>query len=168
MRRRSRRAVMPRSVVQSYKKVINLAPTSRVAASNSHNVMSTGVDSVAAGQTSAIDNQVPTGSVIKYFEIQHSFMNLVSIASFMHIAIQLTRSGQTPQVANAIGGNPQRNQVFHQSMMSVGANQNGNRVYRFKVPAKYQRVREGDKWNFSVTCDTIWTDASQIIYKFYR
>lgn len=167
MRRRSRRGSLG-TVVQSYKKVLNFAPASHAAAGNIHNVIMTGVDSVAAGQTGPTDQNVPTGSLVKYIEIQHSFVNLVSVASFMHIAIQRTHSGQVPIAANAVGGNPQRNQVMHLQMVNLGADQNGNRKYGFKIPKKYQRVREGDNWVFTVVCDTIWTDALQVIFKFYR
>ncbi len=167
-RRRMRRSVRPRAVIQSYKKVLNFAPTSIAAGGNNTYILVTGEDSVAAGQTSATDNGVPTGAVVKYIEIQFSAVNLVSVASFMHIAIQHLRSGQSIVGPNATGGDPQRNQVHHLDMYTLGANQNNNRRFRFKIPAKFQRVRDGDVWVFVTTCDSIHTAGAQVIYKFYR
>lgn len=166
--RRRRRATAPRNVIQSFKKVLNQAPASHAAAAVVTTFLSVGTDSVAAGQTSAVDTQVPTGSVIKQIEIQHSAVNLVGIASFMHVSIQRTHAGQSPITPNAIGGSNQRNQVFFQKLYSLGQDQIHNATYKFKVPKKYQRVREGDNWQFTITCDTIWSDAVQVIYKFYR
>lgn len=159
---------MPRSVVQSFKKVINEAPTSRPAATTIGRTASVGTDSVAAGQTSATDTAVPTGSVIKYIEFHYSFVNLVNVASFMHLCIQLLHSGQTAVAPNVVGGSPQRNQVFWQAQRCLGQTQNGNMVIRFKIPPKYQRVREGDSWQLTRTCDTVFSDSCQLIYKFYR
>lgn len=170
MRRRysRRRISSPRNVVQSFKKVFTLAPTSRAAATILSNSLATGTDSVAAGQTSATDVAVPTGSVIKMIEIQYSCANLVSIASFLSICIQKVHSGQTRLDPQAVGGNPQRNQVFFQKIYSLGKDQNRDITIKFKIPKKYQRIREGDEWHFTRVSNTIFTDNTQAIYKFYR
>lgn len=163
-----RRPSRTRSVIQSYKKVLNFAPASHAAGAQAIFTLTNGVDSIAAGQTSVADGNIPTGSVVKFIEIQFSTVNLISVASFMHLTIQQVHSGQSAIAGNAVGGNPQRNQVFHQEMLSLGQDQNNNRKVRFMIPKKFQRVREGDRWQWTVTCDTIWTDALQVIYKFYR
>lgn len=157
-----------RPVIQSFKKVLFVAPASRAAATSLNQVLTEGEDSIAAGQTGATDAGVPTGSMIKYIEIQYAVTNLVAIASHMTLSIQRTHSGQAPIVSNAIGGSPQRNQVHLMKMYNIGQNQNSNHTIRFKVPAKYQRVREGDKWQINRVCDTVFTDAILVIYKFYR
>lgn len=156
-----------RNVIQSFKKVLNHAPTSLAAGQNTYTLVD-GEDSVAAGQTSATDSGVPTGSVIKFIEIQFSAVNLVSVAAYMHVSIQHLRSGQSPIAANAVGGNPQRNQVHFQKMYTLAPDQNQNFVFRFKIPKKYQRVRDGDVWQFVNYCDQTHTAAMQVIYKFYR
>ena len=168
-RRFRRRSTLPRArqVIQSYKKVINHAPASRTTGKQAFGI-STGVDSVAAGQTSATDTQVPTGSVIKFIEIQFSVSNLVSVSMFQWIAIQQLRSGQSSIAPNVVGGDPQRNQVHFQKMIQVGKDQNSNMTIRFKVPKKFQRVREGDIWEFTTIADQVSSSAVQIIYKFYR
>ncbi len=130
--------------------------------------MATGVDSVAAGQTGVIDPNCPTGCVIKFFEIQTAIQNLTGGATFIHFIIQRTHSGQSALAANIVGGNPQRNQVFFQKLVGLGTDQNGNWTFRFKVPKKYQRLREGDNWSFGSTVDTSHSSATQVIYKFYR
>ncbi len=170
-RRYSRRRSSPRVVrnpVQSYKKVLNFAPASRAAAASVTVTMATGTDSVAAGQTGPTDSAVPTGSMITSIDIQASFANLVGIASFLFLTVQHLRSGQGNIDPQAIGGDPQRNQVHLQLQRSLGMNQNRDFHIRFKIPKKYQRVREGDLWRLVTKGDTIRTDAYQIIYKFYR
>ncbi len=167
-RRRTRRRSSARAVIQSFKKVINTGPSSRPATTKVDFDLADGVDSVAAGQTSAVDVDVPTGSVIRGFEIQYCAQNLVNIAAFLHVSIQHLRSGQTSIDPRVIGGDPQRNQVFWQRVYCIGQNQNVNIVRKFKVPSKFGRVRDGDKWVFTVISSQVYTDTYQAIYKFYR
>ncbi len=157
-----------RAVIQSYKKVLNDAPASRTASTNISLNLAKGQDSIAAGQTGPIDPDVPTGCVIKYFEIQWAYANPTAGVIFLHTTIQKLNSGQGPIAPNVVGGNPQRNQVFHQSMRAISLNQNGNAVFRFKVPKKFQRMREGDVWQFNRIGNSAFSDALQVIYKFYR
>jgi len=159
--------VTPRVVIQSYKKVINVAPASYGAGSNNIFV-SQGKDSVAAGQTGPTDVDVPTGCIIKYIEFQLAFSNSVAVPGNVHIAIQKIHSGQTAIVANVVGGNPQRNQVFHQALMQIGKDQNNSRTFKFKIPKREQRVRDGDLWVFNWANDVTIGMSCQAIYKFYR
>lgn len=156
------------NVIQSYKKVLNYAPTSRAAATQFNHILTKGVDSAAAGQTSATDADVPTGAVVKYIEVQWSAANLVNIAAFYWLTIQKIHSGQSSVDGQSVGGNSQRNQVFFQKQIMIGQSQNSNHVLRFKVPKKFQRVREGDQWRFTHQSDAVYTEACQVIYKFYR
>lgn len=165
--RGSRRGSM-RAVIQSYKKVINHAPASRAADANINLALSAGVDSVAAGQTGPVDANVPTGAIIKYFLIKFGVTNLVSATVFTWVAIQRLHSGQSIIGPDTVGGNPQRNQIHHQDFFCTGKDQNQNRTIKFKVPAKFQRVREGDKWNLTIKSDLVTGMGAQIIYKFYR
>lgn len=167
-RRRRRRVSRPRSVTQTFKKVLNHAPLSVAAGTQTTYNLSTGQDSVAAGQTSATDQNVPTGSVITSFDIQVSLSNLVSIASFVWITVQRLDNGQTAVDGQAVGGDPQRNQVHLQIQRSLGKDQNRDIVIPFAVPKKFQRVKEGSSWIVTVKCDTIRTQAVQAIYKFLR
>lgn len=155
-------------VIQSFKKVLNDAPTSRASGAKISLNLVKGVDSSAAGQTGPVDADVPTGSIVKYIEIQFSVTNLVNVSLYMHVSIQQLQSGQSSIIPNVIGGNPQRNQVFFQNMFSVGQTQNSTHIMRFKVPKKFQRVREGTVWQFVYTGDQVYTNAIQVIYKFYR
>ena len=164
---RSRRSSMPRQVIQSYKKVLNFAPVSQAAGSRNI-IYATGVDSVAAGQTSAIDSDVPTGCIIKFVTIQISLGQIVGGAVFAHMSIQRLGNSQPAVPSNTVGGSPQRNQVFRQFMKQLGINQNYNQTITFKVPPKFQRVREGDNWLLEITTSNTLTQAFQVIYKFYR
>ncbi len=167
-RRRMRRSSGPRPVIQSFKKVLNFAPISQSAGSTITRVLVDGTDSVAAGQTGVTDSDVPTGAIIKYIEIQWAVNNLVNTSCFMNMTIQLLHSGQFAISPLVVGGNPQRNQVYHQQLFSIGQSQNSNHIYRFKVPKRVQRVREGDLWVFAHNGSAIHTDSMQVIYKFYR
>lgn len=167
MRRRVRRS-QPRNIVQSFKKVLNAAPGSRAADTLIAFTAVTGTDSVAAGQTGVIDSAVPTGSIVEFIEFQLGMVNLISVSCFIHVAIEQTHSGQSVVDPRVVGGDPQRNQVFHQQMFTIGQNQNSNHIFRFKVPRKFQRVREGDTWQLVTVGDVVHTSACQTIYKFKR
>ncbi len=163
-----RRRMGPRPVINSFKKVLNFAPASRLSATDIESIITTGTDSVAGGQTSVNDSQVPTGSLVKFFEIQWSLGNTTGGSAFFNAIIQLTHSGQGGLSPVTVGGSPQRNQVFFQTAFQLGNGQNGSRTYRFKIPKKFQRIREGDRWLFTRTGNATYTDAVQVIYKFYR
>ncbi len=79
--------------IQSYKKVLNFAPTSRAAAATISQTIAQGVDSTAMGQVSPTDPIVTTGSILKFIEIQFAWTNLVSVSHFMHMSIQHLRAG---------------------------------------------------------------------------
>ncbi len=164
-RRSGRTRMAP--VIQSYKKVLNFAPTS-IGAGGTNYSLTSGVDSVAAGQTSVTDPNIPTGAVLKFIEIQLAFSQIVGGSVFVHMALQQLHTGQSVVAANVVGGNPARNQVFYQSLDSIGINQNWNRKIRLKIPKKFQRVREGDTWILQVQSSNTLTQALQVIYKFYR
>ncbi len=157
-----------RPVIQSFKKIINEAPAGLAANANNVLDIATGVDSVAAGQTTAVDTNVPTGSVIKYIDIRIALQNLVNVAAFAHVALWLKRTGQGSLNPNTLGGNPLRNQVFLQDFFCIGQNQNVNRTYKFKVPKTFQRVRDGSVWQIIIRGDQVNTQGAQFIYKFYR
>ncbi len=165
--RGSRRRSSPRNIVQSYKKIINTL-SGGLGAGVENILVATGTDSVAAGQTSATDVAVPTGSIIKYFEIQYACSNLVSTPCYVNCTIQYLLDGQTVIDPFAVGGSPQRNQVLHMDLFAVGADQNSTHKFKFKVPAKFQRLREGMIWLLVVKNTASINRNCQIIYKFYR
>ncbi len=169
--RRSRfrpRMSSPRNVVQSFKKVIDYAGASHAAGAQVNRNITFGVDAISGKQTTATDVDVPTGSMVKFLDIMWSAYNAVNIITFVDLSIQLIRSNQSSISPDAVGGNSQRNQVFHQDMLNIGQLQSTNRKYRFKIPRKYQRVREGDIWVFNFKADQIISTKTKIIYKFYR
>ncbi len=155
-------------VIQSYKKVLNFAGTSQSSGTKISKLLIKGQDSVAAGQTGVTDANVPTGCIVKYIDITLCVTNLVAISFFHHLTIQHIHSGQGTIDPDVVGGNPQRNQVFHQALFSVGKEQNSTHIYRFKIPKKFQRVREGDEWVLVTKGSAVYTDIAQVIYKFYR
>ena len=160
------RRKVARLVTQSYKQVSVDGPASRTASTTIiHNIVN-GVDNYT-GPTAA-NAEVPTGAVVKSIDIQCAFSNLVSVSALLFLTIQLKRDGQTTLAPNAQGGSPGRNRVFYTRMVFLGEDQNSNYHFRFKVPKKFQRIREGDQWNIAYTCNQVYTSATQAIYKFYR
>ncbi len=160
--RRRMRMQMP--LRKTYKKVLNFAGESHAASAKIDRFMAVGVDSIAIGQTGPTDANVPTGSRITSILIKLAASNVISIQSFMHITVQHLHSGQGTISPLVVGGNPQRNQVHHQDLRNMSVQSNFNYSYLFRIPKKYQRMREGDSWSFTYACDQIWTDVSQIIY----
>ncbi len=167
-RRRSMRRSQPRAVVQSFKKVLNFAPSSHASGLKVDFVLSLGTDSVAAGQTGVTDAAVPTGSIITEFVIQYSAANLAAVTLFQHISMQRLDTTQVTLSPNVTGGSPQRNQVMFMGMRSIGQGQNMNWEIRYKVPKKFQRVKEGSFWVFTILGTAANIDSCQVIYKFYR
>lgn len=168
-RRRRRRSSAPRSIIQSFKKVINHPGTSNIAAATVVYQWANGVDSIAAGQTTGIDVNVPTGCIIKNVAIQWTGVNLTGGSNFFNCSIQFRLGGQTAFVSPiAIGGNNQRNQSLKQCSKSMGPNQSVNYSINFKIPPRFQRIREGTTWAFVTTASANWSSQCQFIYKFYR
>ncbi len=157
-----------RPIVQSFKMVVNDAPASVAAGVNNIHTASAGTENAVVGQATTTSTQVPTGAVIKYIEWQLAIQNLVNVAAFAHVAIQQRLSGQGNITPNVVGGNPLRSQVFHQELFCVGQNQNVNRVFKFKVPKSFQRVKDGAIWQLVINVDQVSTQVGQTIYKFYR
>ncbi len=158
---------MMRAPIQSYKKVIFYAEASQASGFDNH-LISNGVDSVAAGQTTATDVQVPTGAILKYFEVQFLISNVVSTPCYINCTIQYKLATQSFIDPVLVGGNAQRNQVLHTDMFSVGANQSSTHKFKFKVPKKFQRVRESMQWAIVWRTNATVNRQVQIIYKFYR
>jgi len=164
---RGSRSRSMRPVVQSMKMVINTAEATFTPGFQT-DFIAQGVDSIAAGQASSIAVNVPTGSIIKYFEVQFAVANVVEAACFVNCTIQYSRSNQGSVDPDAVGGTEQRNQVLHQDLFSVGGFQNSTHKFKFKVPKQFQRLQEGMDWRL------VWSNSAtiarkvQIIYKFYR
>ena len=167
MPRHFRRRSAMRPVIQSYKMVIDYAPASQPIAKLDF-PLSQGIDSVPAGQTGPGAVLVPTGSAIRYIEIKYAVVNLASTAAFLYTSIQRLHSGQTSIDPRVVGGDTQRNQVHLQLLRSIGEQQNNTLTIRFKIPAKFQRVRDGDIWQLVTYCTGVTSQAVQVNYKFYR
>ncbi len=158
--------IRPRVIVKTYKKVLNFAPASHAAGLKINFDLVVGVDSISPGQLGVTDATVPTGSIIDFIEIQYSVINLAAVSNFIHVSMQNRLSGQAATISpNVIGGNPQRNQVHHQEMRSIGQNQNQNFVFKWRVPKHLRRVREGSIFSWVILGTAIQTDSCQVIYK---
>ncbi len=156
-----------RPVIQSYKKII-VFPDASFTAGNQVDTIITGVDSVAAGQTSSTDGDVPTGSIVKYIEVHFAAHNVVSTPCYVNCTLQYTESGQSFIDPDLLGGHPQRNQCLHMDLFSVGTDQNSTHKFKFKIPKGLQRIREGRRWGLDWNTTASINRKVQFIYKFYR
>ncbi len=152
-------------MARTYKKVLNFAAVSTGAGVQFDYLLAKGVDSLTLGQSGATDATIPTGSKIQYIEIALADSNIVAAAAFVNLVIQYTLNAQSLVPPNAVGGNPQRNQVLHQQLFVMGQNQNSNHLFRFKIPGKFQRIKEGMEWNVSTISTGSHVHAMQVIYK---
>ncbi len=162
--RGSRRRSM-RPVINTYKQVQLHAPAS-VPAGKVAYTLSIGVDNYTG--PGATNSEVPTGARIESITILGAVVNLVAIAAFNALTIQNLHTSQATVDPLAVGGNAQRNQVHKTSYKMIGQNQNSNVSFVFRVPPKFQRVREGDKWMLVLNVNQITTQSFYVIYKFSR
>ncbi len=153
--------------IRSYKKIINIVEAS-YATGFTNVVFATGTDSVPAGQSSNIDGAVPTGCILKYIEVSLAINNAIAAPIFIHTSFMYLLSGQSATDPRAVGGTGSRNQVLHQSLFSLGQDQNNSRVFRFKIPKRFHRMKEGMKWNFGWSTSGSVNAELQGIYKFYQ
>ncbi len=157
----------PRPVIRTFKKIINIIPAS-YGAGFSNVIFAEGKDGAAANQTSATDNDVPTGCLIKTVTIQFAAVNLVAAAAFLNLTIQYKLTGQSFIDPGILGGHTQRNQVFFQKCVASGLGQNVNFQKTFKVPKGFQRIREGMQWSFTWSNSASVSAIAQVIYKFQQ
>ncbi len=164
--RGSRRNHGARPVVQSFKQVQWHAPVTLAAATKTDFQISAGLDNYAGPTASNLE--VPTGALIKAIIIQASAVNVAAGASFIHFTLQNVLSGQSTLDPVSVGGNPNRNEVHKHLLRASGENQNINVDFVYKVPAKFQRVKEGAKWHIVMHATQPAVFAMNVIYKFYR
>ncbi len=94
--------------------------------------------------------------------------NTTAQTAYINCSLQYALSGQGGIDPDVIGGNPQRNQVLHQELFQVGFNQNSTHKFKLRIPAKYQRMREGMKWILTWSNSNSINRRLQIIYKVER
>ncbi len=167
-RRMGRRSSMPRAVIQSQKMWILKASASNTGGTQALEQITIGTDDFAGGQTSSVDKRVPTGAVIKEIHVFASFVNLSAVANFLNWGIQILRTNQTASQILAWGGDAKRNQILLVGQRSLGESQSVNVNIVFKIPRMFQRVREGDTWNFIRIGSATWSDQLCFLLKYYR
>ncbi len=143
--RGSRRRSGMRPIVHTFKKILTESQAGFSAGTNTETLIA-GVDSIALGQTTQTDANVPTGSIIKYIECQFSCNNSTANQCYVTCTLQYTLSDQAVVSPILAGGNSQRNQIMHMDLFSVGQDQNSTHKFKFKIPPKFQRIREGMQW----------------------
>ncbi len=165
--RGGRRGNMPRNSTRSSKFIVDEASASETTGLQVFQ-MAIGEDNATLGQTSAVDTGVPTGSKITKLDIRCSYASLVNVATFIHWAIELRLSGQASLNPLAQGGNPLRTIVMLSGIRSVGQNQNQDIHIVYKIPPKFQRMKDGAQWQWTTNNSQITTAVKQVVYKVYQ
>jgi len=112
------------------------------------------VEGVEVGTQRVTNVQVPVGARITSIVCNLSWiMPTGSGTGNIDFYVMQRRSGQNiGDIPTAdwsdIGNSNVRNQIFHSDMGLIGTEDAGafRRAFRLKIPKKFQRVREGDKW----------------------
>ncbi len=156
-----------RPVINSFTKRLFLADAS-FAAGFTQDQIALGEDSVAAGQTTATDEGVPTGAIIKFIEVQFANFNAASSNCFVNCSLQYKLSNQSFINPNLLGFNDQRAQCLHLDNFSVGIGQNATHKFKFRIPKQFQRIKKGMRWALVWSNSASVNRQTQIIYKFYR
>ncbi len=150
--------------MRSYKKQINHTIVS--SALLTANAICSGVDSLALGQTTITDANVPTGSKVRGFLIQLSITNPGTTSVEWGANLQYIVSGQASNVNPlAVGGDPQRNQVLKSWHGIISQDSMTNINQYVKIPKFLQRVKEGMIWRIAINSSAAREQAIQIIYK---
>ncbi len=162
-----RRSGRPTAVIQSQKVVQNFLDASFSSGFQTE-TLAIGVDGFAGGQTSATDSSVPTGSRINFIEVQFAVNNSVAIPVYITCTLQYKLSGQAFIDPSIVGGHKQRNQVLHMDLFAIGQDQNSTHKFKFKIPSKFQRIREGMEWGLVWNNSQTVNRRALVIYKYYR
>ncbi len=163
--RGSRRRSTPRAAINTYKKVLHFI-NAGFSAGFQNTFIIQGKDGINPSQATATDGEVPTGSTVKFIEVQFAISNLVSTPCYINCTLQYKLKGQFFIEPNKVGGDAQRNQVLHMELFSVGANQNSNHKFKFKIPKQFQRVRDDMDWSLTWQNSATVNREIQVIYKF--
>lgn len=161
-RRSSRRTVRP--VIQSVKRQIVVGPITQVPG-NIQYTLTKGTDLLSVPVEQA---EVPTGAIVKYIEVQVSQQHVgTTDTAFTVLSVQLVHSGQVAIDPYTTGGNEQRNQVMHTIVRCVSPLQNSNVMIKFKIPKRYQRIRNGDRWIMTVNNNIALEHLHFVFFKYY-
>ncbi len=126
-----------------------------------------GVDNETLGQSSSTDKNVPSGAKVKQINIMTCWGSITGVSTFVHWSIQRTKSGQSSINPTAVGGDPLRTNVMMQGMQCVGEFQNAAVDIKYKIPKKFWRIADGDKWIFTSISSTNVDTVKQAIYKVF-
>ncbi len=150
--------------MRTYKKQINHIIVS-AAGLLAHDVV-VGVDSLALGQTSITDPNVPTGTKIRGITVMVSISNPSTLSLEYGFNLQYLVAGQTANVNPlAVGGDAQRNQVIKSWHGIVAQDTMVNVTKYVKIPKQFQRMREGMRWRLVSDSSVSREHAEQFIYK---
>lgn len=162
-----RRRSMPRSVVRAAKYIIVEGPVSEAAGIIAVPFI-VGTDNASLGQTGVTDKTVPVGAKISQVEIFMPKVNLgAGTANFIHWTIQRASSGQSVINPITAAGSPLRTNIMLTGVLGLGAGQNNSLHIKFKIPSKYQRIRDGDVWQVVHNNGLVTSATYYFIYKVF-
>ncbi len=158
----------PRGSTRSAKYIVQIAGASESPGLTAA-VMIVGKDNTTLGQASVTDTDVPVGSKVTVIDIFMPKVNLgAATANFIHWTLQRTQTGQAVINPISAGGNPLRTNILLSGVMGLGAGQNNSLHIRYKVPKRFQRIRDGDVWNLVNNNGLAVSAIYQFIYKVFQ
>ncbi len=156
----------PRGATRSAKYVID-EPQATSGVTLAQFILAVGTDNAVIGQTSGLDNNVPTGAKIKQLNIMSCWGSITGVSTFLHWSIQRVLSGQANLDPTLVGGNPLRKNIMMQGMLCIGDKQNAPLDIKYKIPKKFWRLGDGDKWVFVTKSSTNVDTVKQCVYKIF-
>ncbi len=146
---------------------MEVAGASEAAGLQAH-TMASGKDLGVLGQTGVTDAEVPVGAKIVLFDIRMPKVNLgAGTANFIHWSIQRTEVGQAIQNPITAGGDPKRTNILLSGVIGLGAGQNNSLHIRYKVPKRYQRIKDGNVWSLVMNNGLAVSAIYEIVYKVF-
>ncbi len=126
-----------------------------------------GLDNAVLGQTSVTDSGVPVGAKITELRVRWEGASLANVAVIGHWSIQRLSAGQGTLDPAVGGGNILFKNIMLSGMKSVGLNQNSSLNIRYKIPKKFWRLGDTERWYLVTNFNNVMTVGKSVIYKVF-
>ncbi len=157
---------VPKGSTRSRKYQVVVAPASESAGKIDFQVVRA-LDDEVLGQTSVTDSDVPVGAKVTEIRIRWEGVSLANVAVIGHWSLQRIDALQPTLDPAVAGGDPLFKNIMLSGMKSVGLNQNSSLNIRYKVPKKFWRLADGQRWFFVTNFNNVMTVSKEAIYKVF-
>ncbi len=157
---------VPKGSTLSKKYQVVVAPASESAGKIDF-LMAQGFDDAVLGQATVTDSTVPVGAKVTELRIRWEGVSLANVAVIGHWSIQRVNASQGTVDPAVAGGDPLFRNIMLSGMKSVGLNQNSSLNIRYKIPKKFWRLGDTEKWYFVTNFNNVMTVSKEAIYKVF-